>query len=77
VFLSFLFAALASPTPDAGTMLALAFPIVALYMAAVGVAWLVDRRRARRAAAEGLAGLSDDEASPLEEAGPVDGPGAV
>ncbi len=77
VFLSFLFAALASPTPDAGTMLALAFPIVGLYMAAVGVAWLVDRRRARRAAAEGLAGLSDDEASPVEEAGPIDGPSSV
>ena len=48
VFLCFLFAAIASPTPDAGSMLALAFPMVALYMGAVGVAWLVDRRRAGR-----------------------------
>jgi sec-independent protein translocase protein TatC len=49
VFVCFLFAAIASPTPDAGSMLALAFPMVALYLSAVGVAWLVDRRRARRA----------------------------
>src|SRR5918912_652356 len=47
VFLTFLFAAIASPTPDAGSMLALAFPMVALYMAAVGIAWFNDRRRGR------------------------------
>ena len=45
-------------------MLALAFPIVALYMGAVGVAWIIDRRRARRRAADPVDGLSDDEASP-------------
>lgn len=48
VFTCFLFAAIASPAPDAGSMLALAFPMVALYVVALGVAWLVDRRRARR-----------------------------
>ena len=65
VFLCFLFAAVASPTPDAGSMLALAFPMVALYMAAVGIAWFNDRRRARRTR-DALGGdLSDDEASPL------------
>ncbi len=64
-FLCFLFAAIASPTPDAGTMIVLALPMVALYMGAVGIAWSVDRRRARREAADPLAGLSDDEASPL------------
>jgi sec-independent protein translocase protein TatC len=67
VFLCFLFAAIASPTPDAGSMLALAFPMVALYLAAVGIAWLNDRRRARKAAAEGFGDLSDDEASPLPD----------
>ena len=67
VFLCFLFAAIASPTPDAGSMLALAFPMVALYMIAVGVAFLNDRRKARRAAAEGWGDLADDEASPLED----------
>jgi sec-independent protein translocase protein TatC len=62
VFLTFLFAAIASPTPDAGSMLALAFPMVGLYMIAVGIAWFVDRRRAR---ANPYAELDDDEASPL------------
>ncbi len=66
VFLTFLFAAVASPTPDAGSMLALAFPMVALYMAAVGVAWFVDRRRAKRRAADPVFGLDDDEAAPLD-----------
>ena len=51
VFFTFLFAAVATPTPDAGSMLALAFPMVGLYMIAVGIAWLHDRRKARRAAA--------------------------
>jgi sec-independent protein translocase protein TatC len=67
VFLCFLFAAIASPTPDAGSMLALAFPMVGLYMIAVGIAYLHDRRKARRAAAEGWGDLSDEEASPLED----------
>src|SRR3954471_19488376 len=67
VFLCFLFAAIASPTPDAGSMLALAFPMVGLFMIAVGIAFLNDRRKARRAAAEGWGDLSDEEASPLED----------
>jgi sec-independent protein translocase protein TatC len=67
VFLCFLFAAIASPTPDAGSMLALAFPMVALYLIAVGIAFLNDRRKATRAAAEGWGDLSDEEASPLDD----------
>ena len=67
VFLVFLFAALASPTPDAGSMLALAFPMVGLYMCAVGAAWLFDRRKAKRRAADPLSQLSDDEASSLDD----------
>jgi len=66
VFLNFLFAAVASPTPDAATMLLLAFPMVGLYMLAVGVAWMNDRRRKQRDVAAGFAGLSDEEASPLD-----------
>src|SRR5689334_18262259 len=58
VFLCFLFAAVASPTPDAGSMLALAFPMVALFMIAVGIAFLNDRRKARRAAAAGWGDLA-------------------
>jgi sec-independent protein translocase protein TatC len=64
VFLAFLFAAIASPSPDAGSMIALAVPIVALYFIALGVACFVDRRRARRAAAA-LRDLPDDQARPL------------
>jgi sec-independent protein translocase protein TatC len=40
--------------------------MVALFMLAVGIAYLNDRRRARRAAAEGWGDLADDEASPLD-----------
>jgi sec-independent protein translocase protein TatC len=43
-------------------MLALAFPMVGLYVAAVGVATLFDRRKARN---DPFAGLADDQASPL------------
>lgn len=64
VFLCFLFAAIASPSPDAWGVVALATPMVALYFVAVGIAWFIDRRRAR---AHPFAGLSDDEASPLDD----------
>ncbi len=37
-----------TPTPDAWTMLALAGPMVALFFAAVGIGFLLDRRRAKR-----------------------------
>lgn len=73
VFIAFLFAALASPTGDAATMLALAVPMCVLYVLAVAVSWLVDRRRAKRAALDPVAGLDDDQASPIQEqAGPID-----
>jgi sec-independent protein translocase protein TatC len=68
VFVTFLFAAIASPSPDAGSMLALAFPMTGLYLLAVGICWLNDRRRQRRDAEQGFGGLGDDEASPLDPA---------
>jgi sec-independent protein translocase protein TatC len=52
VMLSFLFGAVATPTGDAISMLVLAVPITILYFAAVGIGVLLDRRRARRLAAE-------------------------
>jgi len=52
-----------TPTPDAWTMLALAFPMVGLFYAAVGVATLLDRRRTRREPE--WAKVADDEASQL------------
>jgi len=65
VLLIFVFAAMMTPTPDAWTMLALALPMVALFFAAIGVATLLDRRRARREPE--WAKVGDDEASPLDD----------
>ena len=71
IMLIFVFAAMMTPTPDAWTMLVLAMPMVGLYYAAVGVAALLDRRRARRQPNWG--NVADDEASPLDdEAHPLD-----
>lgn len=61
----FIFGAIAVPTGDPFGMSALAIPICVLYAAAVGIAELNDRRRARRRAAAG-ANLSPDEASELD-----------
>lgn len=43
--LIFVFAAVMSPSPDAWSMLALAFPMVGLYFVAVGISAILDRRR--------------------------------
>ncbi|GAA2484296.1 twin-arginine translocase subunit TatC [Terrabacter carboxydivorans] len=45
VMIILVFAAVMTPTPDAYTMLFLAAPMVALYFASVGVAFLLDRRK--------------------------------
>lgn len=63
VMLIFVFAAVMTPTPDAWTMLALAFPMVGLYFLAVGIAFLNDRRRKR--AEPDWASIPDDAASDL------------
>jgi sec-independent protein translocase protein TatC len=60
----FVFAAVATPSADPFTMLALALPTVALFEVAALLAFLNDRRRARRP--DPYAGLADDEASPLD-----------
>lgn len=60
----FVFAAVATPSADPFTMLALALPTVLLFEIAALLAFLNDRRRANRA--DPYAGLSDDEASPLD-----------
>jgi len=64
----FVFAAVATPTGDPITMLMLAVPMWLLFEAAVVVCRINDRRRAKRDAELGLAGLDDDEASPLDDA---------
>ena len=65
VFACFLFAAIATPTPEATTMCILAGAMCLLFGAAIAICLLVDRRRARRAGQDDLANLADDEASPL------------
>ncbi|WP_236008532.1 twin-arginine translocase subunit TatC [Actinomadura physcomitrii] len=64
VFGVFLFAAVATPSQDPFTMLALALPTVVLFEIAEVLAFFHDRRKARRP--EPDAELSDDEASPLD-----------
>ncbi|MFA1547171.1 twin-arginine translocase subunit TatC [Actinomadura chokoriensis] len=60
----FVFAAVATPSADPFTMLALALPTVLLFEVAALLAFFNDRRRARRP--DPYEGLSDDEASPLD-----------
>jgi sec-independent protein translocase protein TatC len=64
IFLVFVFAGIASPSPDPLTMLLLAVPCVMLVEVAEVVIWATDRRRAGRPSL--YAGLSDDEVSPLD-----------
>jgi sec-independent protein translocase protein TatC len=70
IFAVFVFAGIASPSPDPVTMLLLAVPCVVLIELAELIIWANDRRRARIPSA--YAGLSDDEASPLELGVPAD-----
>jgi sec-independent protein translocase protein TatC len=67
-FLTIVFAAFITPTQDPFTMLLMAGPMIVLFELAIQVARVVDKRRAKRAAALGLQGLADDEASPLDAA---------
>jgi sec-independent protein translocase protein TatC len=59
----FVFAAIATPTPDPFTMFMLAVPRCVLYGAALGVATLLDRRREKDK--PDWANVSDEEASAL------------
>ncbi|HUW77305.1 MAG TPA: twin-arginine translocase subunit TatC [Candidatus Nanopelagicaceae bacterium] len=63
IFLIFLFTAAFTPTGDPMTMSLLALPLCIFYFGAVGIALLVDRRRAKRAKKDAL---NDDEASPID-----------
>jgi sec-independent protein translocase protein TatC len=84
VFLIFVFCAIVTPTPDPFGMTILALPMCALYFAAVGAAFINDRRRARARLADEFDALHDDEASrldyvpePVEEPLPVEEPTRV
>ncbi len=66
IFLTFVLAAMITPTTDPFTMLALAIPMCILFEGAIQFARVNDKRRARRQAAEGWGDVDDDEASPLD-----------
>ncbi|WP_245598123.1 twin-arginine translocase subunit TatC [Haloglycomyces albus] len=66
VFMSFLFTAVFTPTPDPFGMTALAICMLILYLMACGVAFINDRRRAARDEQ-----WDDDEASDIGTADPV------
>jgi sec-independent protein translocase protein TatC len=65
-FLTIVFAAFITPTQDPFTMLLMAVPMCVLFEVAIQIARVVDKRRARRAAAENFHDVADDEASPLD-----------
>jgi sec-independent protein translocase protein TatC len=71
IFLMFVFGAVVTPTPDPFGMSALAGSLALLYFAAVGVAFLNDRRRQRRHDAE-FGKYADDEISPIDDLDAVD-----
>ena len=65
IFAVFLFAGIASPSPDPITMLMLGGVCLALVEGAEAIVYLHDRRRARLHP-DPYAGLADDELSPLD-----------
>jgi sec-independent protein translocase protein TatC len=64
IFGVFVFAGIASPSPDPATMLLLAVPCVVLVEVADLLIWMNDRRRASRPSM--YEGLADDDASPID-----------
>jgi sec-independent protein translocase protein TatC len=63
ILVAFIFAAIATPSADPFSMLALAIPLSVLFLLSELIAHAVDRRRRRRS---GYSDLSDDEASTLQ-----------
>ena len=62
IFGTFVFGAVATPSTDPFSMLALALPMTMLFLAAEAIAHLVDRRRAKRIGASGDVLLATDKA---------------
>lgn len=72
----FVFAAIATPGQDPFSMLVLAVALTVLLEVAIQVARLNDKRKARKES-QGWGALSDDEASPLDDATDIDTPKRV
>ncbi|MBX6391547.1 MAG: twin-arginine translocase subunit TatC [Frankia sp.] len=66
IFLTFVFAAIVTPSQDPFTMLALGLPMIVLYEVALLIGWLNDRRRRLLGDTSPYAELGDDEVSPLD-----------
>jgi sec-independent protein translocase protein TatC len=66
VFISFLFAAIVSPSPEPTQMIIMAVPLTLLYSLSVFICLFNDRRKERRREQDPVYGLSPDEASPLD-----------
>lgn len=65
MFLTFVFAAVITPTQDPFSMLAMAVPMVLLFEGAIQLARVHDKRQAKRESEESY-GVDDDEPSPLD-----------
>lgn len=61
-----LFTAIATPAADVLSMFLLAIPMIFLYFAATGIAWLHDRRKDKKQRK-----LADDQATPLPHSEPL------
>ncbi|MEJ7628496.1 MAG: twin-arginine translocase subunit TatC [Nocardioidaceae bacterium] len=64
IFLTFIFAAVATPSTDPITMLLLAFPMIVLFLISELIARVIDRRRGRDQDPD-YAEFDDDEVSPI------------
>ena len=65
VFACFLFAAIATPTPEATSMIVLAGAMCILFAIAIVICLLSDRRKGRRSGSAELEAIPDDQASAL------------
>lgn len=66
IFLTFVFAALITPTQDPFSMLAMAIPMTLLFEGAIQLTRVHDKRARRREQAAGFDDVPDDEPSPLD-----------
>ncbi|MEO6956566.1 MAG: twin-arginine translocase subunit TatC [Antricoccus sp.] len=66
IFLTFVFAAVITPSQDPFSMLAMALPMTLLFEGAIQFARVHDKRLAKRQAAQSFDHIDDDQPSPLD-----------